>query len=404
MLFISFFIYIFIDRKKTILPNHNRASPVRISVAPNNYKYFAVIQGHYMHCVNYIKGTSRSWKNAQKVEFTCVMTHPTEQLVATGDKLGRIFLWREIFAKSEPMTALYHWHHTPVNTIAFTLSGSHFYSGGYENVLVKWNANAAQEREYVPRMWGAAMHIVVGDKNLKVAVAADDNGIQILDAQLQQKVVIQNFTWIPNDKTNVCKFPIGLKVNPRNSSLVLNGRVGHLQFYSTHTKNFLYNVSMSAYHQPMLVKLFMSLIPDFGESSTKIATKIYIFTKIPIIGFITQMDTTIQNRLNIESDKVLYNTMVTHSALNMNWLVTAEYLDDGDHTIESRLKFWSFDQDKQTYALNTQIELPHEGGVKALEFSTPYSVESLLCASGGSREVKLWALEDSDNIHSKFYL
>lgn len=216
---------------------------MKLSVAQSGLKYFAVIQDNYLHCVNYIKGHSRSWKNAKKNELTCVATHPTEQLVATGDVSGRIFLWRELFVKSEPMTALYHWHHTPVNTIAFTLSGSHFYSGGFENVLVKWNANTPHEREFVPRMWGAPLHIAVGDNNNKVAISADDNEVQIMDARLSPKVVIQNFTWVPNDKTNGCKFPIGLQVNPRNSSLVMNGRVGHLQFFSTHTKNLLYNVS-----------------------------------------------------------------------------------------------------------------------------------------------------------------
>lgn len=113
------------------------------------------------------------------------------------------------------------------------------------------------------------------------------------------------------------------------------------------------------------------------------------------------MDTTIQNRLNVEKNKVLYNTAVTHASLNMNWLVTAELLDDEEHAIESRLKFWQFDYEKQTYSLNTQIELPHENGVRAVEFSTPYNVENLLCASSGRRDVKIWALEDSDNIHSK---
>lgn len=219
-----------------------------------------MIQDNYLHCVNYVKGVRTSWKNAKKNQLTCVATHPTDQLVATGDVSGRIFLWRELFSATEPMTALYHWHHTSVNTIAFTLSGSHFYSGGFENVLVKWNANAVHEKEFVPRMWGAPLHIAVGDNNQKVAIAADDNEIQILDARLNPKVVIQNFTWVPKDKTDGCKFPIGLKVNPRNSSLVMNGRVGHLQFFSTHTKNLLYNVIMISHQFHVLILAQASLL------------------------------------------------------------------------------------------------------------------------------------------------
>lgn len=115
-----------------------------------------------------------------------------------------------------------------------------------------------------------------------------------------------------------------------------------------------------------------------------------------------QLDTTAQNRLNVESDKILYNLYVSHATLNVDWLATAELQDDHEHTIESRLKFWAFDEAKQAYALNTQIELPHENGVRTLEFSTQHSVDNLLCASSGEYDVKIWALEDSSNWKSKF--
>lgn len=116
-----------------------------------------------------------------------------------------------------------------------------------------------------------------------------------------------------------------------------------------------------------------------------------------------QLDTTSQNRLNIETGKVLYNLYVSHTTLNSNWLATAEILDDHEHTIESRLKFWAFDEKKQEYILNTQIELPHENGVRCLEFSSPHSVDNLLCASSGEFDVKIWALEDSPNFKSKSF-
>lgn len=92
-------------------------------------------------------------------------------------------------------------------------------------------------------MHGTPVHIVVGAENQKIAVATDDNAIQIFNPQISPTSIIQNLTWIPYDKTNIPKFPIGLKVNSRTNSLVLNGRLGHLQFFSTHTKTLLYNVS-----------------------------------------------------------------------------------------------------------------------------------------------------------------
>lgn len=67
-------------------------------------------------------------------------------------------------------------------------------------------------------------------------------GIVIVNPQRKLTSVIQNFTW---GVASLSKdlFPAGLIVDPRTGSLVLNSRTGHVQFYNTHTKNLLYNVS-----------------------------------------------------------------------------------------------------------------------------------------------------------------
>lgn len=217
-------------------------SPVRTAVSPS-LKYFVVIQENFLYCVNYLNGAVQMWKNIRGDQLTCVACHPTQQVVATGDVKGRILLYHEIFEEGEPKTRLYHWHHTPVTTVTFTLSGSNFYSGGLENTLCHWDVKGNDPIGFVPRMQGTPVHIGIGAENQKISVATDDNGIQIFNAQNYATAVIQNFTWIPFDKTNIPKFPIGLKVNPRTNSLVLNGRLGHLQFFSTHTRTLLYNVS-----------------------------------------------------------------------------------------------------------------------------------------------------------------
>lgn len=111
-------------------------------------------------------------------------------------------------------------------------------------------------------MSSVPVHVAVAAGNQKIAVSGNDNGktennshslcknqlcaslsgIIILNTQFKPITTIQNFTWVPDDQSNSEKFPIGLIVNPRNTSLVLNGRKGHLQFYSTHTRSLLYNV------------------------------------------------------------------------------------------------------------------------------------------------------------------
>lgn len=194
--------------------------------------------------MNYLNGETKEWKNIQGDTLTTVVCHPIEEIVVTGDVCGRVLLYRQILVHREPMTTLFHWHHTPVTSITFTMSGSNFYSGGLENTLVQWDIKQEKPIKFLPRMYGTPLHITVGADSQKVSVATDDNGIQILNSQNNLTAIVQNFTWIPFDKTEIPKFPIGLKVNPRTSCLVLNGRIGHLQFYSTYTKSLLYNVSL----------------------------------------------------------------------------------------------------------------------------------------------------------------
>lgn len=222
---------------------------VKVAVA-HGQKYFVVIQGQFLNCVNYKTGEVKYWTNIDGIPLTCVACHPTQEMVATGDITGRILMYHQIFHQGEPITSIYHWHHTPVTTITFTMSGSNFYSGGLENTLCHWDFQDTKPIGFLPRMHGTPVHIVIGGVNLKIAVSTDDNGIQIYNPQNVPTAIVQNFTWIPYDKTNIPKFPIGLKVNPRTNCLVLNGRLGHLQFFSTHTRTLLYNVSVDFHKFP----------------------------------------------------------------------------------------------------------------------------------------------------------
>lgn len=126
---------------------------------------------------------------------------------------------------------------------------------------------------------------------------------------------------------------------------------------------------------------------------------ISVETNVAFIKY--QLDTTLENRLTLADNAILYNTRITHVAYNMEWLVTAESLDDLEHIPEVRLKFWKFDLEKKNYILCTHIESPHEGAVTALEFSSPTTVDNLLCASSGlDRKVKIWSLVESEIIDS----
>lgn len=69
-------------------------------------------------------------------------------------------------------------------------------------------------------------------------------GIVVVNPQKKLTSVIQNFTWgVALSSQDL--FPAGLIVDPRTGCLVLNSRTGHVQFYNSHTKSLLYNVSDS---------------------------------------------------------------------------------------------------------------------------------------------------------------
>ncbi|KAK1133746.1 hypothetical protein K0M31_011541 [Melipona bicolor] len=287
---------------------------------------------------------------------TCIAGHPEEECVATGDSSGRVVVWKSLF-QIRPYTAVYHWHTLPVTEIAFSKSGGHMYTGGGECVLVKWVLANPHLKSFLPRLPAPIKHLTIAPDNLYVAVSTLDNGIVVVNPQRKLTSVIQNFTWgVALSSKDL--FPAGLVVDPRTNCLVLNSRTGHVQFYNTHTKGLLYNINITA-----------------------------------------------QNFLTQERSAIIVNTEVTKIALNHDgsWMATVEERNDKVSCIEVRLKFWMYDAKQQQYALNTSIELPHEGGVNALHFQPCLLFDdgTLAITTGRDKKFKLWHLVEPSSTHKK---
>jgi len=62
-----------------------------------------------------------------------------------------------------------------------------------------------------------------------------------------------------------------------------------------------------------------------------------------------QLDITGMNYLTQERDAVIVSTAVTKVSLNSDghWMATVEHRDDGETSVEVRLKFWHYDAVKQ---------------------------------------------------------
>ncbi|XP_053691467.1 WD repeat-containing protein 75 [Sabethes cyaneus] len=324
----------------------------QLKLAPggDRLNYFAFITDSLWHWATIkpvIKTVTR--KHCNDVPPRVVTCHPTEDIVAIGDEIGRVILYKNFLRSKSAVPETYHWHHNTVLSVRFSHTGTHFYSGGSERVMVKWTVGKQDLREMLPRLTDSVVQIAVAPENVRVALCTADNGIQILNALQKQTAVIQSFSRISDNFTARNPFPIGIKVNPRTQTMILNGRIGCIQFFSTYSRSLLYT-----------------------------------------------LDITLRNYNTIEQKNVIYNTVVSKVAVNAHWLASVETWNDNCYSSETRLKFWKYDESQQNYALNTNIENVHQGGgVEGLEFSNTSKERELLCATAGKdRCIKVWSVEE----------
>ncbi|XP_014242300.1 WD repeat-containing protein 75 [Cimex lectularius] len=298
-------------------------------------------------------------------KWTCVRCHPCDDILAAGDDLGRVILMRSTLPKGGPKS-VYHWHTLPCNEIAFTPAGSSMYTGGGENVLVKWNIENPYMRNYLPRLSSHIVYISVSHDNQLVALATLDNGVQIVSSTNKLQCVLQQLSWSILPSNWLKPFPAGLVYDPRSQSIFLNGRPGHLQLYSPQSE-----------------------------------------TLVQII------DVTMHNYLTQERNKLIVNTEVIKCALSDDgvWLATVEMREDKDVATEIRMKLWQYLLAKKCFSLNSSIELPHEVSLNALIFKpglnlltqndSDQPLDYMVVTTGGDKKARIWAPNPLDSVYRK---
>uniref|UniRef100_A0A672RSS5 WD repeat-containing protein 75-like n=1 Tax=Sinocyclocheilus grahami TaxID=75366 RepID=A0A672RSS5_SINGR len=281
-------------------------------------------------CSFSLKATDK--KGAQNA-FTCITCHPTDDCIATGHEDGKIRLWRNFIHKKEYTYSTQHWHHNAVNTLCFTPEGTHLLSGGIESVLVQWQYGAGNRKEFLPRLGGSILHISASSDGQLFCTSHSDNKITVIESSFKVCGVLQGLV-----KDAVLT---DLMIDPRSKALVLNGKPGHLQFYSLLRDKHLYNLDI----------VQQEYIYEAGLDQFEVA-------------------------------KAAFD-------IKGSWLATVEERGQKSSDLEFFLKLWAFDERTQSFVLNTTITAAHTDRIISMCFSSSEET-TMLVTIAEDGQFKAW--------------
>ncbi|CAG2104917.1 unnamed protein product [Medioppia subpectinata] len=364
-------------QQKMAMDSTNQVNPTTTSVAfcpSSSPRHCVAIHENQLFVYSVPKNLSSQRRRhlmAADKKFTCIACHPYEEMIATGDSLGRITIWHDFVENNYPSRSIMHWHQWPVADICLSPEGTSLYSVGAENTLVRWtiSGNNFGKNDFMPRL-GMNIKFVSIDRNQHMIVTShEDNSIQILGPQMKGiKCVIEGLTLGSGGNYELStvlfacviegltlgsggnyELSTGLIWNQKMRAITLNGRTGHLQFYSPECQRQLF-----------------------------------------------QLDVVNQNLITSTREVTVIPTELSKAAVSEDgvWLSTLEIRDDFETLPEIRLKFWELKPTMKNYLLNTTIHLPHKSNVNCLRFA-PNS-QSMVSTSL-DKEFKIWGLVKDDD-------
>uniref|UniRef100_A0A8C2AH42 WD repeat domain 75 n=1 Tax=Cyprinus carpio TaxID=7962 RepID=A0A8C2AH42_CYPCA len=256
------------------------------------------------------------------------------RLISVAHPDGKIRLWRNFIHKKEYTYSTQHWHHNAVNTLCFTPEGTHLLSGGIESVLVQWQYGADNRKEFLPRLGGSILHISASSDGQLFCTSHSDNKITVIESSFKVCGVIQGL--VKGDAVLT-----DLMIDPRSKALVLNGKPGHLQFYSLLRDKHLYNLDI------------------------------------------------VQQEYIYEAGLDQFEVVKAAFDIKGSWLATVEERGKKSSDLEFFLKLWAFDERTQSFVLNTTITAAHTDRIISMCFSSSEETTMLVTAAEDS-QFKAW--------------
>ncbi|XP_045772755.1 WD repeat-containing protein 75 [Maniola jurtina] len=284
-----------------------------------------------------------------------VAAHHRENMIAITDTLGRVTILRgNLYDYRQIAREVLHWHALPPFASCFSTEGNYLITGGLEKVLVKWTlgtlAQKAHEKIFIPRLPGFIRYITAN--NSHIAVTLSNNSVVIASSLMYVETTILECGGL----SPVCRaLGASLVYYRPMSALLMPGRTGYLQLYSTVTNKVLYNID------------------------------------------ITQVNSLTSERHNL----IPLELEVTCAAISADgsWLVTSEYRNDGVNYPEEKLKFFAAKTIKsRPFGLNTCVDLSH-GGCRVVSLALNNKGE--FCVSSGTdQKFRIWKRETTQH-HEK---
>lgn len=281
----------------------------------------------------------------------------TSESVAKRWKVTRHMTWA--------VTTVYHWHSFPVLDVLYSETGNFIYSGGGERVLAEWTLPHSRRPRTLPRLPGSIVNIT-SNPNGQMIVSTRDNSLHLVDhTSFTLHKVITSIQRLVRDEYRLhARVDTSiLSHDPRTSSLLLNSRKGHVQFFSLQSNCLLFNLDITEENIVSELHHESSASPRDKQGSTV-----------------------------LHSDVV--NVSVTYDGL---CLASVETLEE-NHV----LKFWNYCAEAKIFKLTSVISKPHKAqpinhlrfSPSRAEFNDPHTYTCV--STGGDEQYIVWSCTHKD--------